>query len=56
MHWKKKNDKRLLGKLEMAKFKVGRSAVTGKFMTVNRARAHKRTVIVETIKTSNKNK
>jgi len=40
----------------MAKFRVGRSAVTGKFMTVNRARAHKRTAIVETIKTSKKKK
>ncbi len=36
----------------MAKFKVGRSAITGKFMTVNRAKAHKNTAIVETIKTS----
>jgi len=40
----------------MAKFRVGRSAVTGKFMTVKRAQVHKRTAVVETIKTSKKKK
>jgi len=31
-------------------FKVGRSAKTGKFMSVKKARAHKSTAVVETMK------
>lgn len=35
-------------------FKVGRSAKTGKFTTVNYAKTHKNTAVVETIKKSSK--
>jgi len=31
-------------------FKIGRSAGTGRFMSVKRARAHKRTAVVETVR------
>jgi len=31
-------------------FKIGRSAKTGKFMPVKKAKAHKGTTVVETIK------
>lgn len=34
----------------MRKFKIGRSAVSGRFTTVERARRYSRTHIVETIK------
>ena len=33
----------------MTKFKIGRNAITGKFITVARARRNERTAIVETI-------
>jgi hypothetical protein len=41
------------GKVEMAKkktFKIGRSAITGKFLKVKDAKRRKRTAVVETIK------
>ena len=34
----------------MRKFKVGRSAVTGRFTTVKKARRYKNTHVVETIR------
>ena len=34
----------------MKKFRVGRSAVTGRFTTVKKARKYSRTHVVETIK------
>lgn len=36
--------------------KIGRSAITGKFMPVKKARKQSRTSVVETIKTSKKKK
>ncbi len=36
----------------MAKVKVGRSAVTGRFVKKSYAKAHKRTTVIQTIKRS----
>jgi hypothetical protein len=38
----------------MAKFKIGRSAITGRFKTVKTAQRQRRTSVVEIIKTGKK--
>jgi hypothetical protein len=40
----------------MAKRKIGQSAITGRYMSVKAAQAHKRTAIVRTIKAPKKGK
>jgi len=40
----------------MAKVKIGRSAVTGKFVKKSYAKTHKRTTIIQTIKRSGSKK
>ncbi|HEX6959206.1 MAG TPA: hypothetical protein VF194_14585 [Ferrovibrio sp.] len=40
----------------MAKFKIGRSAIDGRFMPVEKAQQQKETAVVETIKTDKKDK